>query len=200
MGSWLSIRFCDRIGRLPPYLQLRPLLRTLRGFNRGVPALLGLVLLAAAALKARQFATSLNAGSGLFTSRWSLIGLIELELALGLCLLVGLYPRQIRLTALICFTTFAAVSLQQAIAGKASCSCFGALAVRPWYTFLLDLIAVAALWHWQPEQNVCSEGGGTRHLFPASVFHSLPDPLPSGWGSRVQRVVAAFYPAFGSLS
>jgi hypothetical protein len=120
---------------------------------------LGSVLLAAAALKAHQFAFGAIAESSLFTSRWFLIGLIELELALGLGLLLGLYPRQARFAALACFTTFGVVSLQQALAGRASCSCFGALNVRPWYTFLFDVAAVVALGQWHP-YGLCNEIAG----------------------------------------
>jgi hypothetical protein len=137
MGTWLSLRFFRPIAKLPLSVKLCPWLQILRGFTKGIPALLGLVLLAAAALKAHQLATDPPLESGLLTSRWTLIGLVELELGLGLCLLLGIYPPQIRIAALVTFAAFALMSLQQAIAGKASCSCFGAVAVRPWFTLFL---------------------------------------------------------------
>jgi hypothetical protein len=127
MGTWLSPRLFSRDGHFSPSLQLRPLLRTLRWSKRLVPAVLGLVLLVAAALKTHQLAVESNPESSLIPSHWFRIGLVELELGLGLGLLLGIYPRQIRLAAVICFTTFAAVALQQALAGKACCSYFGAL-------------------------------------------------------------------------
>jgi hypothetical protein len=133
------------------------------GIGTLVPAVLGSVLLTAAALKAHQLAFGSMAESSLFTSRWSLIGLIELELALGLCLLLGLYPRQTRLAALACFTAFGAVSLQQALAGRASCSCFGAVDVRPWYTFLFDVAAVVALGQWHTNGTFVQLRGGVRN-------------------------------------
>jgi hypothetical protein len=151
--------------------------RTLSGTSRILPATLGLVLLTAAALKVHQLTTGRVGESSLFTSRWSLIGLIELELALGVWLLLGHYPRQARWLALACFSGFGAMSLQQGLTGKASCSCFGTLPLSPWYTFLFDLAAVAALWHWHPERNICAKRSGGRdsrlHPWRAVVFGLL---------------------------
>jgi len=121
-----------------------------------VPLGLGLVLLLAAALKTEQLATGHSMENSFFTSRWSLTVLIELELALGLWLLVGLYAPLSRRVALACFSAFAAVSFQQALSGKASCSCFGAVSIRPWSMFLFDLVAIAALWFWHPKRNTCA--------------------------------------------
>ena len=53
---------------------------------------LGVLLLTAAALKGHQLATEPVAETGLLTSRWFLIGVVEFELFFGLCLLAGLYP------------------------------------------------------------------------------------------------------------
>src|SRR5438067_724069 len=83
-ASSCSSRQTPRCFRTPYANKLRSLLRTLRGTRKQVPGLLGLVLLVAATLKAHQVAAGPNGESGLFTSRWSLTGLIELELALGL--------------------------------------------------------------------------------------------------------------------
>ncbi len=135
-----------------------------------VPAVLGLVLLAAAALKAYQLATAPVVENGLFTSRWFLIGLIEFELALGLVLALGLYPRAAGRVALACFAGFGAVSLHQALAGKASCGCLGKIDLRPGYTFLFDLSAVAALWRWNSGAvNGCADRGGVRRV-PSSLL------------------------------
>ena len=60
--------------------------------SRIVLALLGLVLFGASVLKGHELATGPVAEDGLLTSRWFLVGLVELELALGLWLIVGLYP------------------------------------------------------------------------------------------------------------
>lgn len=145
--------------------------------SKAVPALLALLLLVAAGLKTHQLTTGMDADSGPFTSRWSLLAVIELELCLGLWLLVGVYPRQSRVAALLCYTAFAAVSLQQALVGKASCCCFGGLPVRPWYTLLFDLAAVAALWHWRHDRYICA-GGELRPGFsrPLLSIHESAEP------------------------
>jgi hypothetical protein len=127
---------------------------------RAAPAVLGVVLLIAAALKTHQLATGPSGENSLFTSRWFQIGLVEFESVLALWLLSGAYPRQARLTALATFACFSVVSLSQAFAGKVSCSCFGELPLRPWYAFLFDVAAVSALWRWRsPKVNTCSFGG-----------------------------------------
>jgi hypothetical protein len=126
-----------------------------------VPAALGLVLLAAAVLKAHQLAVGSVVERDVLSSRWFLFGLIEFELALGLVLVLGLYPKPARRVALACFAAFGAVSLHRALAGKASCGCLGAIDLRPGYTFLFDLLAAAALYHWHPEVvNFRTDRGG----------------------------------------
>jgi hypothetical protein len=129
---------------------------------RCVPILLSAVLLTATALKMHQLATGPVVENSLFTTRWFLIGLVEFELALGLWLLIGAYPRQARLAALMAFAVFCVVSLYQALSGEESCGCFGKAPVSPWYTALFDLAAVAALWFWHPEtaSDICTVGGG----------------------------------------
>jgi prepilin-type processing-associated H-X9-DG protein len=104
MGAWLSTRCIARNGPLPAYRELHPLLLSPRWGRRLVPAVLRLALLAAA-LKVHQLATGLGgAESDLITPRCSQFGLIEMELGLGLCLLLGVYPRHIRLAVLVCPT------------------------------------------------------------------------------------------------
>jgi hypothetical protein len=133
---------------------VRASVQTLWGSGKTVPTLLGLVLLAAAALKMHQLVSGTVNEDSYLNSPWFLISLVELELGLGIWLLLGFRPRQARFLALACFGSFAAVSLQQTLAGRSSCSCFGALAVRPWFTFLSDVGAMGALFHWHPERNI----------------------------------------------
>lgn len=129
--------------------------------HRIISLVLGGVLITAAALKTHQLAVGSTAENGFFTSRWFSIGLVEFELALGLWLLSGVSPQVSRLAALLTFAGFGAVSLHQALAGKVSCGCIGKIALSPWFSFLFDTIAVAALWCWRPLQmEHLSTGGG----------------------------------------
>jgi len=134
-----------------------------------VRIVLGLVLLTAAALKGHQLATEPVAGTGLLTSRWFLIGVVEFELFFGLWLWFGLYPRRTWQLALLCFSTFGCVSLYKALSGEATCGCFGRVPVNPWYTLVLDLAAVATLLGFRPAsvaesspRPVAGEGPGVR--------------------------------------
>lgn len=130
---------------------------------RGVPFFLGAVLLTASAFKMHQLATGPTTEDSLLTSRWFLIALVEAELALGLFLLIGAYPKQARHAALAAFTAFSLMSLYHALTGAASCGCFGKLHISPWSTLLFDLLAAAALWRWVPSasnENMCIYGVG----------------------------------------
>jgi len=82
---------------LPPYPVYRRArawlsAREVSGYNCTRLAL-GLLLLIAAALKGHQLATEPVPETGLLTSRWFLIGVVEFELFFGLWLLSGLYPK-----------------------------------------------------------------------------------------------------------
>ncbi|MHB1423824.1 MAG: MauE/DoxX family redox-associated membrane protein [Gemmataceae bacterium] len=132
---------------------------------RGIPILVGVVLLTAAALKIQQLSAGPTTENTLFTSRWFLIGLVECELALGLWLLIGAYPKPARRAALAAFAGFSLVALYQALTGAPSCGCFGNVPIKPWYTLLLDLAIVAVLWRWNPETlvNKCRGGASNIH-------------------------------------
>ncbi|MGL4423921.1 MAG: hypothetical protein ACRCZF_24920 [Gemmataceae bacterium] len=67
------------------------------------------------------------------------------EAALGLWLLSGVAPRAARISALLVFMIFAMVSFAAGVAGRATCGCLGAIALSPWWTFVIDLAAIAAL-------------------------------------------------------
>ncbi len=114
---------------------------------------LGVLLLTAAALKGYQLATEPVLETSLLTSRWFLIGVVEFELFFGLWLLAGLYAKWTWRATLLCFGGFACVAFYKALAGEASCGCFGKVPVNPWYTLTLDAAAVAALLSWRPIEN-----------------------------------------------
>ena len=131
--------------------------------------ILALILLTAAALKGHQLATEPVAETGLLTSRWFLIGVVEFELFFGLWLSSGLYPRRTWQAALVCFSAFACISLYKALSGESSCGCFGRVPVNPWYTLILDLAAAAALVLCHPTRATATaplppaaEGSGVR--------------------------------------
>jgi hypothetical protein len=122
---------------------------------------LALILLAAAALKARQLATEPIFGSGLLESRWFLIAAVEFELLFALWLLSTLLPSPSGrgaggegiltwLLSVALFSIFACVSLYKALSGYASCGCFGNLQVNPWHTAMFDMVVLCALVYFRP--------------------------------------------------
>ena len=112
---------------------------------------LGLILLAAAGLKAHQLATEPVLSIDIFSYRWSLAVQVQFELVLGLWLLGGMHRRLLWLVSTVCFALFALVSLYKALAGQASCGCFGTVHVSPWYTLALDVAATGALILFRPD-------------------------------------------------
>ena len=57
-----------------------------------VRLVLGALLLVAAALKTHQLATEPVANEDIFTARWFLTGVVELEMFMGVWLIVGAAP------------------------------------------------------------------------------------------------------------
>jgi len=114
---------------------------------RHIQAVLGLLLIAAGALKLYAFAVADQEDdlAALF-----LAALYELEVFAGLWLLSGTHPEQARPWAIAIFTAFWAASLYEVVTGKCSCGCFGSLAVNPWFVLVFDTIAVAVLLKWHP--------------------------------------------------
>jgi hypothetical protein len=106
---------------------------------------LSLLLLSAAALKAYELATEPVLGSGVLDSRWLLAATVEFELLFGIWLLANIWPRLTSVAAIGLFGIFACVSLYKAISGYATCGCFGPVPVNPWYTAILDSLAVLSL-------------------------------------------------------
>jgi methylamine utilization protein MauE len=149
-----------------------------------VRMILGGVLLVAAALKGYQLATEPTAEISLMTSRWFLIGSVEFEVLLGLCLISGLFVRASWLISLGCFALFSCVSLYKALSGEASCGCFGSVQVNPWYTLSLDVAAVVALLRWRPALFASAEPTGesrpaSRYAIVLGVW--LVVGLSAGW-------------------
>ncbi len=125
-----------------------------------VSGLLGLLLIGAAVLKAHQQASGWPPASGLLADSYLALGTVAFELALGIWLLAGSYPRLARWFAATSFSVFLAVSLAKAGAGEATCGCFGSVSVNPRITAALDALAVAALFLVEPQDG----SGQSAHL------------------------------------
>ena len=114
---------------------------------------LAVLLLTASALKCWQLATEPVIGTGLLDSRWLLMATVEFELFLAILLLTNLWAKPSWAVALACFGLFTCVSVCKALAGHASCGCFGRVPVNPWYTGAMDLAAVGSLLQWRPKES-----------------------------------------------
>jgi uncharacterized membrane protein YphA (DoxX/SURF4 family) len=113
--------------------------------SRVVAIVLGLVLLTAGVLKARQWSDDPYAPGDLPAVPALRAAVANAEVALGLWLLSGIYPRAARVIAVGCFAVFLAVATRDSLENKASCGCFGSLAVPPWLTAIFDFVALACL-------------------------------------------------------
>ncbi len=138
-----------------------------------VRMILGGILLVAAGLKAYQLATEPAAEISLMTSRWFLVGVVEFEVLLGLCLIAGVLSKPVWLVTLGCFSVFTCATLYKALTGEASCGCFGSVHVNPWYTLGLDVAAVFALLRWRPALFASAEPTGESRLTgpPGEFLH-----------------------------
>ncbi len=100
------------------------------------------ILLLAAVLKTHQLVTVPAIGDGILHKRWFHICLVEFEFAFCVWLLLGLFPRWARWATVLLFTLFGGVSFYKGLSGEASCGCFGAAKVNPWFTTILDFVLV----------------------------------------------------------
>lgn len=114
--------------------------------------LTGALLMVAAVLKGYQLLTEPVVDNGIWTYRPLLILQVELELALGIWLLSGLFVKSAWLVSVACFAFFAAITLYKGFAGARSCGCFGSVHVNPWITLIVvDLPVVVALNLFRPK-------------------------------------------------
>ena len=113
------------------------------------------VLLLAAGLKAYQLATAplppVVQGSmftpllELFNNRHFQMVVVVGEILFALVLIEGLWQSWTWLLSLLGFSAFTLVSLMKGLSGEASCGCFGAVTVNPWYTATFDAAIVGLL-------------------------------------------------------
>jgi hypothetical protein len=142
-------------------------------------AALGLLLLAAAALKVHQLATEPTAEEDWLTGRSFLTVWVEVEIVLGLWFVSSLARRLAWATALACFSLFALVSLLKALEGEASCGCFGRLEVDPWYALVLDVGCIVALLVFRPPLRAPLRSARARVRLAAVVLLALAAGIPA---------------------
>jgi hypothetical protein len=113
-----------------------------------LPRLFGAILVTAALLKTESLITEPTPWF------WPIACLIEIELFVGTCLVLGVFPRVIRWIAMCLFAAFSVASCFHLIAGTQSCGCLGRLAdPSPWLALVVDLLGVLCLWRWSPKQS-----------------------------------------------
>jgi hypothetical protein len=118
-----------------------------------VPVSLSLLLLTAAFLKGYELYAAPLPEASVWGSRTLRIAAVEAEGFLGLWLLSGVWGSRARWAALVAFHVFFTLSLSRALAGEASCGCFGPVPIDPRWTAALDLAAILALWRWRPPER-----------------------------------------------
>ena len=168
--------------------------RHARGFRLAgydvVRVLLGLLLLTAAAFKGFELATEPVANSGLLTSRWLLVIVVEFEFLFGLWLLAGLRPRLTRVAAIVVFTAFGAVAAYKGVTGEASCGCFGKVPVNPWYTLILDVAAICALLASRPMSQAPRHAALQRFGWPVVAVIAVLVGVPGGYVMSIYEPAA----------
>lgn len=109
-------------------------------------SLLGLVLIAAVALKADSDARMPASPSGNFFRSRAFVRLVLItETLTGSALVAGIDGRNFRRVCILMFAAFGFVAVTKVIHAEDSCGCFGAIPVPPWATATFDLTAAAFL-------------------------------------------------------
>jgi hypothetical protein len=106
---------------------------------------LGALVLTAVVLKTHALVTQPAVGTGLLASRWLVLAVVQVELLVAFWLIAGIWPTWAWRSSVALFAVFCVVSLAKAMAGEASCGCFGRFAVSPWITSALSGVIVGAL-------------------------------------------------------
>ncbi len=156
--------------------------------------MVGLVLIAAALLKAGGQSYEPFSRGGVFGSSWAQLAIIQLELLVGAWLF--LRPRSVG-AWLLCvgmFACFACVTFYSGYVGQSSCGCFGAVHVSPWYTFAFDAAVLVGLWLFRPEAVISRERRGAEVV--AGLRTGAGRLIGLGLVSFV--IIAAGYVFFGS--
>ena len=145
--------------------------------NNIVMAVAGVFLIVAAALKANQILTEPILTKGFWESWLFLVIQIPLEFGLGIWLVCGLFRKAAWLLAALAFGAFIFITGYKALAGDASCGCFGTVHVNPWITLLtidLPLFILLLVFRPQGEKLLPPPWPSAKHFFgvaiPAVIF------------------------------
>ena len=131
--------------------------------RRCVEWILAVVLLFAAGMKADSFLVNPTyTAIGMPGGKTFLAALIEIELVLGIWLLVGGFLLARFFCTLGCFLLFAVFALNEAIHSAPTCGCFGNVTAPPAITASFDSIACAGLWLTRPRSVARSDRWPTR--------------------------------------
>lgn len=110
---------------------------------------------------------------------------ILFELFFAACLITGIFPRQIWMATMILFAFFCFISLTKALAGEASCGCFGnKIRINPWHMALLDLAVVIGLCLCKAVRFVKAPVSVRRILAAAAIWTIAAVPVFSAFFSH----------------
>lgn len=153
----------------------------MKKINVAVMTLAGLLLVAAAILKAHEV---LNVyffswhEKGIWNSWEMMLVQIPAEFALGVWMVSGLFRKAAWLAGAAAYCFFIAVTLRLALMGAESCGCFGQVHVNPWVTlFSIDIPFAVLLLIFRPRGHKL-----------------LPPPWPN-----VAHAIAVAIPIFAAL-
>ena len=116
--------------------------------RRGTAVVVGLALITAAVLKLSGPPSGRPPLGLQLSPAWFQLAVAQYELFLGGWLLSGRHRSAAWLTTAGTFMAFAVVSFHSGWTGEASCGCFGAVPLRPWWAFAGDLLVLTALFVW----------------------------------------------------
>lgn len=118
-----------------------------------VRIILGFTLVVVATLKSHGLLSDPALRFELPAPLWLMSLWVAAELGIGLWMLLGGFPVMSWIAALLCFVTFAGISLHQAVSGAESCGCFGQIELNPWLILLFDLSSAVVLGVCRPARS-----------------------------------------------
>jgi thiol-disulfide isomerase/thioredoxin len=164
--------------------------------NKTVMAVAGVFLIVAAALKANQLLTEPILSKGFWESWLFFVIQIPLEFGLGIWLVCGLFRKAAWLLGTLAFGGFVIITGYKALAGDASCGCFGTVHVNPWITLLMidvPLFILLLVFRAKGEKLLPPPRPSAKHFFgvaiptfiflativPVLVFNKPPENTPT---------------------